>query len=153
MLLWNLELDDEFYRIYDSNKLIAGYFDPDYGNIYPEERIEEIITQMIKNHDKISGGFLILPFVKFGLFDTEGGMNFEYVKDKITRINSHLDKWGCFLSQTKNQAHSIHVSHTDQDMLSITFPIKFAEPTPLKSDKLLFVLTPTLNSLQESGLL
>ena len=33
-----LDLDDEFYRIYDYKKMVAGYFDPDYGKIQTKEK-------------------------------------------------------------------------------------------------------------------
>ena len=69
--MWKLELDDEYFRIFDSNKLIAGYFDPDYGDIFPKENSSEIISQMLKNHDKITGGLIMIPLVKFGLFDSD----------------------------------------------------------------------------------
>ena len=65
-MLWKLELEEEFFRIYDSKKLIAGYFDPDYGDIYPKDNSEEIISSMLKNHDKILGGMIMVPLVKFG---------------------------------------------------------------------------------------
>ena len=55
-MLWKLESDEDFFRIYDSNKMIAGYFDPDYGDVYPKEKEQEIIENMLKNHDKILGG-------------------------------------------------------------------------------------------------
>jgi len=57
-MLWKLELEEEFFRIYDSKKLIAGYFDPDYGDIYPKDNSQEIISSMLKNHDKILGGMI-----------------------------------------------------------------------------------------------
>ncbi|MDH3618747.1 MAG: hypothetical protein OEM89_08490, partial [Nitrosopumilus sp.] len=69
--MWKLDLDEEYFRIYDSKKLIAGYFDPDYGNIFPKENSDEIISKMLKNHDKIMGGFIMVPMIKFGLFDTD----------------------------------------------------------------------------------
>lgn len=70
-MLWKLDLDEEYFRIYDSKKMIAGYFDPDYGEIFPKNKSDEIISQMLKNHDKIPGGFIMVPMVKFGLFDTD----------------------------------------------------------------------------------
>ena len=70
-MLWKLELDENFFHIYDSKKLIAGYFDPDFGDLHPKENSEEIISSMLKNHDKISGGLIMIPLVKFGLFDTD----------------------------------------------------------------------------------
>ena len=44
-------------------------------------------------------------------------------------------------------------SHTDQDMLTITFPIKFSEPTPLDKSDLIKELSPTLKLLEDSNLL
>ena len=69
--MWKLESDEDFFRIYDSKKLIVGYFDPDYGGIFPKSNSEEIISSMLKNHDKILGGVMMVPLVKFGLFDTD----------------------------------------------------------------------------------
>ena len=51
--------------------MIAGYFDPDYGEIFIQRKTsEQIISIMLKNHDKILGGVVMVPLVKFGLFDT-----------------------------------------------------------------------------------
>ncbi len=36
-MLWKLDSDEGFFRIYDSIKLVAGYFDPDYGDIFKKE--------------------------------------------------------------------------------------------------------------------
>jgi hypothetical protein len=151
--MWKLDLDDEFFRIYDSKKMIAGYFDPDYGEIYPKENSAEIISQMLKNHDKILGGFLMVPLVKFGLFDTDLNVNISELESQINRVKTHLGKWNEFISQTNNNTHSIGLSHTDQDMLTITFPINFSEPTPLDKTEILKELEPTLDLLQKLGLL
>ena len=72
--------------------MIAGYFDPDYGNIYSKEKSEEIISQMLKNHDKINGGFLMVPLVKFGLYDTDINVNITKLKSELNRVQIHLDK-------------------------------------------------------------
>ena len=150
--MWKLELDEEFFRIYDSKKLIAGYFDPDYGDIYPKENSEEIISSMLKNHDKIMGGMIMVPLVKFGLFDTDLDTTLPKVEQNVIRVTKHLEKWKNFLSQTNHNTHSIRISHTDQDMLTITFEIKFSKPTPLEKTKLSEELFPTLNLLHNSGL-
>ena len=152
-MLWKLDLDEEFYRIYDSKKMIAGYFDPDYGEIYPKENSEEIISLKIKNKDKILGGFLMVPLVKFGLFDTDLDVNIVELGSQINRVKTHLDKWNDFISKTNNHTHSIRISHTDQDMLTITFPIRFSEPTPLDKNLILKEIESTLNLLQKLSLL
>jgi hypothetical protein len=151
--VWNLDLDEEFYRIYDSQKMVAGYFDPDYGDIYPKGNSDEIISQMLKNHEKIPGGFLMVPFVKFRLFDTDLNISISELESQLNRVHVHLNKWNGFISQTGNHKHSIRISHTDQDMLTITFPIKFSEPTPLDKNELVKKITPLMDMLQNLGLL
>ncbi len=151
-MLWKLELDEGYFRIFDSKKLIAGYFDPDYGEIYPKENSEEIILSMLKNHDKILGGVIMVPLVKFGLFDTDLDTSISEVEQNVNRVSEHLQKWKNFLSQTNRHVHSIRISHTDQDMLTITFKVKFSKPTPLEKTELIEEIFPTLDLLQKSGL-
>lgn len=152
-MLWKLESDEDFFRIYDSKKMVAGYFDPDYGNIFPKENSEEIISSMLKNHDKISGGIVMVPLVKFGLFDSDLDTDISNVEQNVTRVNEHLQKWKNFLSQTNKEKHSIRISHTDQDMLTITFEVKFSKPTPLEKKHLVEELSMTLDLLQKLDLL
>jgi hypothetical protein len=151
-MLWKLELDEGYFRIFDSKKLIVGYFDPDYGEIYPKENSEEIILSMLKNHDKILGGIIMVPLVKFGLFDTDLDTSISEVEKNVNRVTEHLQKWKNFLSQTNRLIHSIRISHTDQDMLTITFKVKFSKSTPLEKTKLMEEIFPTLDLLQKSGL-
>ena len=151
--MWKLEFDEDFFRIYDSKKLIAGYFDPDYGDIFTKGNSEEIITSMLKNHDEIPGGMIMVPFVKFGLFDTDLNVRLSEVEQNITRVQNRLQKWKSFLAHTNRYVHSIRISHTDQDMLTITFRIKFSKPTPLEKTKLMDEIFPTLDLLQKSDLL
>ena len=153
-MLWKLESDEDFFRIYDSKKLVAGYFDPDYGDIFPKSNSEEIISSMLKNHDKILGGVIIMvPLVKFGLFDTDLDTTLTKVEEQVIRVNEHLQKWKFFLSETNRKVHSIRISHTDQDMLTIAFQIKFSKPTPLEKTSLCEELFSTLDLLQKSNLL
>ena len=58
-----------------------------------------------------------------------------------------------FIAKTNTQRYSIRISHTDQDMLTITFPIYFENPTPLDKNKLLEKIEPILDLLIKSGLL
>ena len=152
-MLWKLDLDEEYFRIFDSNKLIAGYFDPDYGDLPPKENSEEIISQMLKNHDKITGGFIMVPMVKFGLFDTDLETNLDTVETQVNSVLDRLSRWKKFLSKTNLKIHYVRISHTDQDMLTITFPFKFSKPTPLDKKEMALELTPTLDLLQKLNLL
>ncbi|MBI5859610.1 MAG: hypothetical protein HZB73_02630 [Nitrosarchaeum sp.] len=151
--MWKLDLDDEYFRILDSKKLVAGYFDPDYGHIFPKENSVEIISQMLKNHDKISGGLIMIPLVKFGLFDSDLDIDINELETQVNRVGEHLKKWKDFIAKTNNTVHSIRISHTDQDMLTITFPIKFSEPTPLDKAEILKEISPILDLLQKLNLL
>ena len=153
LLLWKLDLDEEYFRIYDSNKLIAGYFDPDYGDLYPKKNSEEIVSQMLKNHDKISGGFIMVPMVKFGLFDTDLETNVNTVETQVNSVQDRLKIWKEFLSKQKLKIHYVRISHTDQDMLTITFPVKFSKPTPLDKKEMIVEITPTLDLLHKLNLL
>lgn len=150
--MWKLERDEDYFRIYDSHKDVAGYFDPDYGDLFPQEKEQELIEQMHKNHDKIAGGFMMVPMVKFGIFNVEE-MQMSQLQKQLDSVNKRLSSWKNFISETNNQIHSIRVSHTDQDMLSITFPIKFAQPVPLEKNAILHAIEPILDSMQKQGLL
>ncbi|MEK6980021.1 MAG: hypothetical protein AABW66_01020 [Thermoproteota archaeon] len=151
--MWKLDLDDEYFRIFDSNKLIAGYFDPDYGDIFPKENSVDIVSQMLKNHDKIPGGLIMIPLVKFGLFDSDLDIDIDELENHVNRVGEHLKKWKDFITKTNNTIHSIRISHTDHDMLTITFPIKFSEPTPLDKTEILKEISPILDLLQKLNLL
>ena len=151
--MWKLELEGDYFRIFDSQKNIAGYFEPDYGEIFPKEKQEEIIENMLKNHDKIPGGFLMVPMVKFGIFGSEYESDIDNLESQITNASNRIAKWKVLLSEVHNQHHWIHVSHTDQDMLSITFPIKFSNPKPLEKNEIISEIEPILNQIQQQGLL
>ena len=150
---WKLDFEDGYYRIFDSSKLITGYFDPDYGALSAAENQEDVILSKIKNHDKISGGMIMIPLVKFKLFDTDLNTNLSNVQQNVSRVSEHLQKWDNFLSKISNSSHFIGISHTDQDMLTITFPIKFSKLTPLENSDLIKELSSTLKLLEDSNLL
>ncbi len=152
-MLWKLESDEDFFRIYDPKKLVAGYFDPDYGDIFPKDNAEEIISSMLKNHDKILGGIIMVPLVKFKLFDTDLDTSLSNVEIQVTRVNEHLQKWKNFLSETNHPWHSVRISHTDQDMLTIAFKITFSKPIPLDKTSLSEEIFDTFEMLQKSDLL
>lgn len=151
--MWKLEREDDFFRIFDKDHKIAGYFVPDYGDIFPEDKADEVIEQMHKNHDKVQGGYLTVPMVKFGIFDSkEDNMDILYVQSHLSDANSRLELWKDFLLQNQMH-HAIMVAHTDQDMLSLTFPIKFKDMVPLDKSSILDTIQPTLDLLHQNGLL
>jgi len=153
LVSWKLEFDDGYFRIFDSKKLVAGYFDPDYGDLSAAKNPEDIILSKIKNHDEVLGGMIMIPLVKFKLFDTDLNTTIYEVKKNVSRVSIHLQKWDSFLSEINNTSHFIGISHTDQDMLTMTFPVKFSKPTALEKSTLLEELSSVLNLLEKSELL
>ena len=151
--MWKLELDEDYFRIYDSKKMIAGYFDPDFGKNISKKNSEEVISSMLKNQIPISGGLIMVPLVKFRLFDTDLNASLSEVEQNVIRVTSHIQKWKDFLSENNLKNHLVRISHTDQDMLTITFEIKFNESVPLEKNRLRDALSPVLDLLQNSNLL
>jgi len=150
---WKLEREGDYFRIYDENKNIAGYFAPEYGDIFPQEKTDQVIEEMHKKHEKIPGGYLLLPMIKFGIFSLDNEIEMNYLEARIDEVRDRILWWQKFIASQKNQNHKIRVSHTDPDMLSITFPILFAVHIPLEKNALLDGLRSTLDVLNEQGLL
>jgi hypothetical protein len=150
---WRLEREGDYFRIYDENKNIAGYFAPEYGDIFPQEKADEVIEEMHKKHEKIPGGYLLLPMIKFGIFSLDNEIEMDYLEARMDEARDRILWWQKFIASQKNQNHKIRVSHTDPDMLSITFPISFVTPVPLEKNALLEELRSTLNVLSNQGLL
>lgn len=150
---WRIEREGDYFRIYDENKNIAGYFAPEYGDIFPQEKVDEVIEEMHKKHEKIPGGYLLLPMIKFGIFSLDNEIELDYLEARIDEARDRILWWQKFIASQKNQNHKIRVSHTDPDMLSITFPISFGSPVPLEKNALLGELKPTLDLLNNQGLL
>ncbi|MCG3779541.1 MAG: hypothetical protein MT332_04855 [Candidatus Nitrosopumilus limneticus] len=153
MASWNLEFEDGYFRIFDSKKLVAGYFDPNYGDLIGAKNPEDVILSKIKNNDTILDGMIMFPLVKFKLFDTDLNTTLSEVQQNILRVSIHLQKWSDFLSKINSTSHFIGISHTDQDMLTMTFHVKFLKPTILKKSNLLEEILPILSLLEQSELL
>jgi len=151
--LWKLEFEDGYFRIFDSKKLVAGYFDPSYGDLSKVKNPEDVILSKIKNRNTVLGGMIMIPLVKFKLFDTDLNSSLSEVKQNVSRVSIHLEKWDAFFSKINNTSHFIGISHTDQDMLTVTFPITFSKPTSLEKSNLLEEIFPVLTLLQQSELL
>ena len=152
-MIWKLEQEEHYFRIFDERKNIAGYFEPEYGNIFPEEKFQEVIESMHKNREKISGGYIMVPMIKFGIFESGQEINLDYLQSRIHEVKERMSNWQKFISNLQNRNHKIQVSHTDQDMLSITFPISFSRPVELDKNNIIDELRFTLDTLHNLGLL
>lgn len=151
--MWKIEREEYYFKIYDDKQNLTGYFAPEYGEIYPEEKSEEVIEQMHKNHDKIKGGYLMIPMMKFGIFSENREMNIDYLERQLNEVKTRLSYWRDFISNNGVQRYKIMVSHTDNDMLSITFELIFSTPIKLEKKDLQTEIGKTLDSLQGIGLL
>ena len=151
--MWKLELEDSYFKIYDDRKTIVGYFAPEYGEIYPEDRADQIIQEMLKRHDKIKGGYMMLPLVKFGIFEEGKEMNLDYIQKQLVEANNRLALWKNLMVKIAIMHHKVLVSHTDHDMLSITLDIIFASPVSLEKNDLQNELGQILDLGHQMGLL
>lgn len=151
--MWKVEREGHYFKIYDKQKNIAGYFEPEYGEIYPEEKADEIIDQMHKRQEKITGGYLMIPMVKFGIFNEGQEMDLDYVARQVDDVRTRLAYWKDFVMGRGLGRHRIMVSHTDHDMLSITLHLAFAGPVALEKNSLQEEVAKILGPLSEIGLL
>lgn len=151
--MWKVERESHYFKIYDKRKNIAGYFAPEYGDIYPEEKADEIMEQMHKRHEKIKSGYLMIPMIKFGIFNEGQEMSLEYIAKQIDDVKTRLTYWAEFISNNDMKQYKIMVSHTDHDMLSITLHLVFPTPVALEKSVLQDEIEKILGPLQEMGLL
>ncbi|MDE1830467.1 MAG: hypothetical protein KGI25_09110 [Thaumarchaeota archaeon] len=151
--MWKVERETHYFKIYDAKKNIVGYFAPEYGEIYPEEKADEIIEQMHQRHDQIKSGFLMVPMVKFGIFNEGQEMDLGYVIKQVDDVKTRLSYWADFLSSNGIKHYRVMVSHTDHDMLSITLHLEFSTPIELEKNALQEEVGKILTPLQSIGLL
>ncbi len=152
-MTWKLDRDEYYFRILDSKKQIAGYFDPDYGRTMPEARREQMIDEMWKNHDAIPGGYLMVGLVKFGIFGGDYNSDVFGLERQMDYIGERILKWKDFIASQDIRLHFVNISHTDQDMLTITIPLRFQRPVPLERGHIYAQLEPMLGLLQRRRLL
>jgi len=87
------------------------------------------------------------------LFDTDLETDINTIETNVTSVQDRLKRWKEFLSLQKLKIHYVRISHTDQDMLTITFPVKFSKPTPLDKKEMIGEISSTLDLLQKLNLL
>jgi len=151
--MWTIDQEDTYFKIYDDKKTLAGYFAPEYGDIQPQDKAEQVILEMLKNHDPIKGGYMMLPLVKFGLFEEGKEMSLAYVEQQLHDVYTRILTWKNLMTEKEIEHHKILVSHTDHDMLSITLGIIFTSPVPLGKKEILSNLADILDFAHQKGLL
>lgn len=151
--MWTIDQEDAYFKIYDSRKTLAGYFAPEYGDIQPEDKAEQVMQEMLKNHDPVKGGYLMLPLVKFGIFEDGKEMNLAYLEQQLQEVYTRIMAWKNLVTEKGIEHHKILISHTDHDMLSITLGIIFPSPVPLEKKEILSNLGGILDFANQKGLL
>ncbi|HZS73816.1 MAG TPA: hypothetical protein VFA69_04855 [Candidatus Nitrosotalea sp.] len=151
--MWTIEQEDAYFKIYDSRKTLAGYFAPEYGDIQPEDKAEQVIQEMLKNHDPVKGGYLMLPLVKFNIFEDGKEMNLAYLEQQLQEVYTRIMAWKNLVTEKGIEHHKILISHTDHDMLSITLGIIFPSPVLLEKKEILGNLGGILDFANQKGLL
>jgi hypothetical protein len=152
---WKLEYDDSLYKVYDWDGNLAGYFFPHYGDIEPEEQEDQIIDELNKTHAQVPEATLLLPMVKLGLLDNQGGMDIDYV---ISALEANTERTGAWKKWLRENAKSfgiagaaVHTAREDRNMLSIALGI--VASIKLGEKEVRDMLTPLLDRLHQDGLL
>lgn len=151
--MWTIDSEEDYFKIYDEHKTLVGYFAPEYGDIQPEDKAYKVRQEMLKNHDPIKGGYMMLPMVKFGIFEDGKDMTVDYVEQQLRFVHVRLLAWKNLLTEKDISHHKILVSHTDHDMLSITLGMIFVNQIRLEKKEILDALSNVLDFAQERGLL
>ena len=152
---WKVEYDYNYYKLYDGKGHLAGYFFPHYGQIVPEDKEDEIVEKMNKNHEVVSEGTLLVPMAKLDLLDHEEGLN---INDAIGSLEANLARtktWHEWLQKNSSQfsifGASVYTAREDRNMLSIAMGI--ASEITLGEKESRELLTPMLDRLHEDLLL
>jgi hypothetical protein len=151
--MWKVEREGYYFKIYDKRKNLAGYFAPEYGAIYPEEKADEVIEQMHKWHETVKSGYLMIPMVKFGIFGEDKEMHFAYLLKQLDDVKKRVMVWSDFIINNHIRQHKITISHTDHDMLSITLDLVFSSPLELEKNAVENEIGKILDLIQAEGLL
>lgn len=130
-----VEKEEVHFKIFDDKDYLLAYFQPDYGTIYPKEKEDEIIRNMIKSKEKITEGLLYLPMLKFNIGDEE--YDIDTIKQLLEIAMAKLEGWINTL-KVMEEIKRVRVvkSHTDPDMLALLLDLRFREPVRLDSKEM-----------------
>lgn len=150
--MWKLEQEEYYFRIIDARQ-VAGYFDPDYGDLFPQEKQDDIIEAMWKNREPVSGGYLMIGLAKLGVYGVDGRITLRDIDASLGAARERIRMWAEVFSDERVLDSHVGVSHTDQDMLTVSFPVAFSGPTPLDEKRIAAELSPILDRLRRRSLL
>ncbi|HJS68290.1 MAG TPA: hypothetical protein VJ730_02625 [Nitrososphaera sp.] len=152
---WKTEYDDTLYKIYDWDGNLAGYLFPEYGDIEPKDREDEIIDELNKTHAQVTEATILLPMAKLNLLDNHEGMDIDYV---ISSLEANTERAGVWKKWIRDNGRSfsivgsaVQTAREDRNMLSIALGI--AATITLGEKEVRDFLSPLLEKLHEDGLL
>lgn len=161
---WKIEYEYSVYKVYDSNKKLAGYFFPQYGSVQyhsseqgnkDQDQEDKIIDIMNKTHEKIRGGNLMVPMLKLNLLDNTEGMDLDYTIEALDGNLQRAKTWREWLEVNHTDfgisGAAVYTAREDRNMLSIVLGINL-EMT-LGEKELEIDLTPLLDKLHKDGML
>lgn len=152
---WKIEYDDTIYKVYDGGGNLAGYLFPEYGNIEPKDREDEIIGELNKTRSEVNETTLLLPMVKLNLLDNHEGMDIDYAISSLEASSERAGAWKKWLRDNAKSFNivgtAVHTAREDRNMLSIALGI--AATIQLGEKEMRDFLSPLLEKLREDGLL
>ena len=162
---WKIEYEYSIYKVYDSNKKLAGYFFPEYdsvqhhiseqGNKDQDQEEDKFIDIMNKTHEKIRAGNLMLPMLKLSLLDNTEGIDLDYTIEVLDGNLQRAKIWRDWLEVNHTDfgisGAAVYTAREDRNMLSIVLGINL-EMT-LGEQELEIDLTPILDKLHADGML
>jgi len=151
---WRIEREDDYYRILDPSRNIAAYLDPDYGIPHDAEDAPERVEEMARSGQGVPGAFVMVPMAKFGIFDSDYDSDIAGLRGRLGGVTSRVERWAEFAeSWPGGHDHHVRISHTDHDMLSITFYVAFGRDVRIDGGELLGAVAPMLEGLRARGLI
>jgi hypothetical protein len=161
---WKIEYEYSIYKVYDSNKKLAGYFFPQYGSVQyhsseqgnkDQDQEDKIIDIMNNTHEKIRGGNLMVPMLKLNLLDNTEGMDLDYTIEALDGNLQRAKTWREWLEVNHTDfgisGAAVYTAREDRNMLSIVLGINLE--MILGEKELEIDLTPLLDKLHKDGML
>lgn len=151
--MWKVEQEEYYLRVLDSRRQVAAYFDPDYGAAAPVDAQDEAVEALWKRREPILGGYLMVGLAKLGVYGAEDPVSLGDIYASLGAARRRMRAWHDALSAEGGPPAHVGVSHTDQDMLTVSFPVSFGRPVPLAERDVAAALSPILDRLQRQSLL
>ena len=162
---WKTEYEYSIYKVYDSEKKLAGYFFPQYSSLQRqrtsskqqerEEEEDKIIERMNEAHEKVRGGNLMVPMLRLNLLDNTEGVDLDYIIETLDVNLQRAKIWKEWLETNHTEfaisGAALYTAREDRNMLSIALGIDL-EMT-LGEKELGINLTPLLDKLHTDGML